>query len=240
MQDIDTKCDYFFIILKTNQPSWKFIPAFPYHDGWCLGYLCHIFASNHFFMLLVQAICLIACYSFFNKRLIPWWRHQMETFSALLDLVWGIHWSPVNSLTKGQWRRALMFSLICALYKRLSKQSWGWWFETHSLWRQCNALPKVMLIFNSSWPCDMIWWHRSSSRSALAQGDGLLPDGTKPLPGLMLIYHHWGSVVFTWKDFHNQWRNYFSVYKAEKWLIQNYCHDPKDQGDNELWFWTFE
>ena len=27
------------------------------------------------------------------------------------------------------------------LYRRLSKQSWGWWFETplHSLWRHCNG-----------------------------------------------------------------------------------------------------
>ena len=37
----------------------------------------------------------------------------METFSALLAFVWGIHRSPVNSPHKGQWRRALMFSLIC-------------------------------------------------------------------------------------------------------------------------------
>ena len=40
------------------------------------------------------------------------------------------HRSPVNSSHKGQWRGALMFCLICALIKRLSKQSWGWWFET--------------------------------------------------------------------------------------------------------------
>ena len=34
-----------------------------------------------------------------------------------------------------------MFSLICALNKRLSKQLWGWWFETLSrpLWRHCNG-----------------------------------------------------------------------------------------------------
>ena len=93
----------------------------------------------------------------------PWWRHQMETFSALLaycagnspvtwswqpqyrltvlsawwlQISWhifchddvikwkhfprywpfvrGIHRSPVNSPHKGQWRGALMFSLICA------------------------------------------------------------------------------------------------------------------------------
>ena len=42
-----------------------------------------------------------------------WWRHQMETFSALLPFVRGIHRSPVNSPHKGQWRRALMFTLIC-------------------------------------------------------------------------------------------------------------------------------
>ena len=49
---------------------------------------------------------------------LPWWRHQMETFSALL------------ALCDGQWCGSLMFSLICALNKRLSKQSHGWWFET--------------------------------------------------------------------------------------------------------------
>ena len=43
-----------------------------------------------------------------------WWRHQMETFSALL-IVRGIHRSPVNSPHKGQWRGALMFPLIYAL-----------------------------------------------------------------------------------------------------------------------------
>ena len=43
-----------------------------------------------------------------------WWRHQMETFSALLALCERIHRGPVNSPHKGQWREALMFSLICA------------------------------------------------------------------------------------------------------------------------------
>ena len=38
----------------------------------------------------------------------------METFSTLLALCELIHRSPVNSPHKGQWRRVLMFSLICA------------------------------------------------------------------------------------------------------------------------------
>ena len=44
----------------------------------------------------------------------PWWRHQMETFSALLALCAGNSPVPVNSPHKGQWRGALMFSLINA------------------------------------------------------------------------------------------------------------------------------
>ena len=43
-----------------------------------------------------------------------WWRHQMETFFALLALCEGDHRSPVDSPDKGQWHGALMFSLISA------------------------------------------------------------------------------------------------------------------------------
>ena len=42
-----------------------------------------------------------------------WWRHQMETFPRYWPFARGIHRSPVNSPHKGQWRGALMFSLIC-------------------------------------------------------------------------------------------------------------------------------
>ena len=43
----------------------------------------------------------------------PWWRHQMETFTRNWPFVRGIHRFPMNSPHKGQWRGALMFSLIC-------------------------------------------------------------------------------------------------------------------------------
>ena len=38
------------------------------------------------------------------------WKHLLHYW----PFVWGIHRSPVNSSHKGQWRGALMFSLICA------------------------------------------------------------------------------------------------------------------------------
>ena len=64
------------------------------------------------------------------------WKH----FPRHWLFVMGIHRWPVNSPHKGQWRRALMFSLIYASINGWSKQSWGWWIETqsHPLWRCCN------------------------------------------------------------------------------------------------------
>ena len=54
------------------------------------------------------------------KKIVPlprgssWWRHQMKHFPRYWPFVQGIHRSPVSSPHKGQWRGALMFSLICA------------------------------------------------------------------------------------------------------------------------------
>ena len=70
-----------------------------------------------------------------------WWRHQMETFSALLAICAG------NSLVTGEFpaqspvTRSFDIFTDLRLNKRLRKQSWGWWFETlsRSLWRQRNV-----------------------------------------------------------------------------------------------------
>ena len=72
-----------------------------------------------------------------NNSIMTWWH-----FPSYLPFVRGIHRSPVNSPHEGQWRRVLMLSLICALNKRLSTQSWGWWFEMPlcSSWRHCSDL----------------------------------------------------------------------------------------------------
>ena len=53
---------------------------------------------------------------------------------------------PVNSPHKGQWRRNFDVFFDLRLNNRLSKQSWGCWFETLSrpLWRQCNVLVAVL------------------------------------------------------------------------------------------------
>ena len=76
-----------------------------------------------------------------------WWRHQIETFSALLAFCGGIHWSPVNSPHEGQWRGALMFSLISTLDKRLRKSSRRRWFETPSRSYDVTIITLSPLLF---------------------------------------------------------------------------------------------
>ena len=70
-----------------------------------------------------------------------WWRHQTETFSALLALCAGN--SPVTGDFPTQRPVTPSFDVFFGLRlkKRLSKQSWGWWFETpsRSLWCPCNV-----------------------------------------------------------------------------------------------------
>ena len=76
------------------------------------------------------------------KTKFAWWRHQMETFSALLALCGGK--SPVPGEFPSQrpvMRNFDVFFDLC-LNNRLSIQSWGWWCETPSrpLWRHINGM----------------------------------------------------------------------------------------------------
>ena len=80
-----------------------------------------------------------------------WWRHQMEAFSALLAICVGI--SPVSGEFPTQRPVTRSFDVFfdLRLNKRLSKQSWGWWFETPSgsLWRHSNELPWAQISYNA-------------------------------------------------------------------------------------------
>ena len=73
-----------------------------------------------------------------------WWRHQMETFPR--------YWpfghlcveftGPVNFPTQRPVTRSCDVFFDLRPNKRLSKQWWGWWFETPSgpSWCHCNVI----------------------------------------------------------------------------------------------------
>ena len=77
----------------------------------------------------------------FAHSCLPWWRYEMETFSALLALCAGN--SPVTGEFPSQRPVTRSFDVFfnLRLNKRLSKHWWGWWFETPSpaLWRLCDV-----------------------------------------------------------------------------------------------------
>ena len=70
-----------------------------------------------------------------------WWRHQIETFSVLLAICAGNSPVPGEFPAKRPVTRSFDVFFDLNLNKRLSKQWWGWWYETPSrpLWRHRNG-----------------------------------------------------------------------------------------------------
>ena len=58
----------------------------------------------------------------------------------------------------------------------------------------------------------------------MGSDNGLLPNGTKPLPEPMLIKHWWSLVTFTWGQFHRKHSVDLSLIWVWENLIQNYSH----------------
>ena len=79
-----------------------------------------------------------------SDELCAWWRHQMEIISAFLAIF--ARNSPVAGEFPAQRPVTRSFDVIFDqhLNKMLSKQSWGWWFETPSspLWRHSDEYSK--------------------------------------------------------------------------------------------------
>ena len=97
-----------------------------------------------------------------------WWRHQMETFSALLAIC--AENSPVTGEFPAQRPVTRSFDVLfdLCLNKRLSKQSWGWWFETppHPLWRHCIVIPNyrsnALWVLKHNGPVGLMWQYWQS------------------------------------------------------------------------------
>ena len=141
--------------------SWELASNFERFS--CCGAVNDIQFSRH--MLEIHGSCYI--------DEISWWRHQMETFSALL----AICAVPGEFPAQRPVTRTFDVSFDLRLNKRLSKRSWGWWFETPTcpLWCHCNVFPSVKDdILNSSYhkswiflSYTMLWsfWTKNISQS---------------------------------------------------------------------------
>ena len=95
---------------------------------------------------ILKVCCVLLC--LLNSW--PWWRHQMETFSALLAICAGNSPAPVNFPHKGQWRGALMFALICVWIN-----AWVNNRKAGDLRRYCAHYDVIVMTTFGH------WWHRT-------------------------------------------------------------------------------
>ena len=116
-----------------------------------------------------------------------WWRHQMETFSALLAICAGNSPVPGEFPTQRPVTRSFDVYFDLRPNKWLSKQSWGWWFETLScsLWRHRNGLISFWVLNLS--PLSAAYMRRWTG-SALVQIMACRLNGAKPLSKPVLTY----------------------------------------------------
>ena len=108
----------------------------------------------------------LQCYVYTTFNSDSWWRHQMETFSALLAICAGNSSVPGEFPSQRPVTRSFDVFFDLRLNKRLSKQSWGWWFETlwSPLWRHSNVmdmfhLPRIVVQYSVHAAVIGIWNH---------------------------------------------------------------------------------
>ena len=88
-----------------------------------------------------------------------WWRHQMETFSALLDLCAGNSPTTVEFPSQTPVTRSFDVSLICALNKRLSNNR-----ETGHLRRHRAHYDVIVMVTAAKLHLSDIWsWYEMGS-----------------------------------------------------------------------------
>ena len=139
-------------------------------------------------------------------RKYTWWRHQMETFSALLALCTGN--SPVTGEFPAQRPVTRSFDVFfdLLLNKRLSKQLWGWWFETasRSLWRHCDEFWK---LGHHQGPLLRTWMNFNPAWMNNHMLSKVWDEITYPFPNFN------GCTVVVW-----EWIRNFTFYNGCNWL----------------------
>ena len=127
----------------------------------------------------------------------------------------GSQWSVTPTSTSrvhvGTWSRSILWLQMSLSFMVLGHQQSQWWLLSYTGFRiiplaymSYNYLLDWMTSFNSMWPGDFIWHHICFN---IGSGIGLLTDGTKPLPELMLTYCQNCPLTFIWGQFHKRYHS---------------------------------
>ena len=132
----------------------------------------------------------------------------METFSALLAICAGNSPVPGDFPAQRPVTRSFDVFFNLCLNKRLSKQSWGWWFEMIScpLWRHCNDSWQLCLnvkIYGTRCPWMMLnldYWDSFEDMNVITLSCPNLNEGLPHLPlnKMAAILQTTYSSAFSW------------------------------------------
>ena len=142
------------VLLLWASECWNTLSVLSVCKVWSVSLDCASFFGNTLMRKLMHSNHMFG----FNRT---WWRHQMETFSALLAFCAGN--SPVSGEFPAQRPVTRSFDVFFDLHliKLMSKHSRGWWFETLSrpLWRHCNEQGGISVMeWSQQQPCHQ-WSH---------------------------------------------------------------------------------
>ena len=121
-------------------------------------------------IVLQTKIIFVPCVTvinYINSR----WRHQMETFSALLAICAGNLPATGEFPSQRPVTRCFGVFFDLCLNKRLSKQSWDWWFETalRPLWRHCNTKLFITVLYFAMWSRVVLAWSEPNYRKSITK-----------------------------------------------------------------------
>ena len=99
--------------------------------------------------------------------------------------------------------------------------------------KQFNKSCTVCTFLGNSTKPIVPWWHHIVAYiwADIDWFSGLLPDGTKALPGPMLTYHQQGSVALVQNQFHTICSIYWFVNEFENVHLRNYLHISQEPLD---------
>ena len=122
---------------------------------------------------------------------------------------WNINDGCCTVLFLWQWHLVFRFVLAEKIYIR-QRHALVLTLNPRSYWLEFPLMLKweYSRIINSLWPSDAILWQIWVN---IGSGNGLLPDGTKPLPEPMFTDHQWSPVTFILGQFHMRCFNHQSL-----------------------------
>ena len=126
----------------------------------------------------------------------------------------------------------LWYSTVVVIYNIIIHRTMLWLYPT-ALIAPTQCYTRLFLLMIHLRPIPLTHWGVVTPENwvNIGSGNGLLPDGTKPLPEPMLTDHQWSPVTFILGQFHKRCLNHQSLKSVWKLRLKFNSNLP---GANEL------